>query len=182
MRSLFLLLFLLPVATHAQYIPPDELEESYTDKVTNQSTKCTYWHVLRRATMRNPLSIWYRVSAIDNTRHYLELKVTMGGDGFLVARNQPLDLFLLGGKAVTLYNSQYTHSCKGCGNRHDNGDKQGVTLTYPIPDEDFKLLRNAFVDRIRLHYEGKYIGADIHGSNGDLFREQMDLVFHAHEN
>jgi hypothetical protein len=174
-KLLVLLALFCSQVCSAQYIPSDKLATDRVDEQTHQSIKRTYWHVLRRATLSNPLNIFFRVSAIGND-HSLELKITKRDVGFVVGRNEPLECYMSDGRVVTLYNSTYQHTTNGAGSRNGKHDGPGVWLTYPMTATDLAELQRCNVVRLRIHSEGSFMGCGILDDNSDLFRDEMRLI------
>jgi hypothetical protein len=175
-KKLLFLLLLSPATTRAQYIPTNQLEVDGVDIETHQHVRSTYWHTLRRATLSNPLNLFFRITAIDD-KYQLHIKASMAGMGFLVAHNEPLDFLMEDGSVVSVYNSQYTQSCKGCGDRNDRGDKPGVSLTYPLKASDLDQFRKGYTVRLRFYAEGSHIGAPLNFANSELFNEEANLLW-----
>src|SRR5258708_2866566 len=110
MRKILLAFFLFPVLCSAQKYRNDVLE------ISQDTIKCSYWQVLQRCTARNPMTTFFRIANI-NDNYYLQLKVMLGGMSFVVPRSAELELEFNNDQYITLFNSEYQKSCRGCGAR-----------------------------------------------------------------
>lgn len=153
---------------------------SYAQPATHSDSEwlsyyATNWQPLLRPTLRNPVNVFYRFT-IKNGVDKLELKVSLSGEQFLVARNAPLELevggMYCGNDVVTLYNEEYRKSCRGCGSRVKGGDMEGVTLYFPIDKEAMKKLDGKYIYHLRLKTgEDLWVGGCPKDARSELFRD-----------
>jgi len=157
----------------AQRYRNDKLE------VSEDTIKSSYWQTLRRATARNPLTAFYKISNINNN-YFLELKVTLGGPSFVVARSAELELEFNDGKYITLFNTEYKKSCLACGTRKFEGnDMQGVTLSFPISKENMDALLHKYLYHFRLHLNHDLPGATLTDNRSEDFMDVLWMVYTA---
>lgn len=177
-KKLLFIFLLTPAVSNAQYVPTNELEKDHVDMDSHKHIRGTYWHVLKRTTLSNPLNLYFRIMAYDN-QYKLEIKASKAGVPFYVPRDAPLEFYMEDGSVVTVNNSEFQHSCKGCGSRKEQGDEPGVWLKYPLTAEKLDQFRNGYVVRIRFYAEDTYMGAPIKLSNSELFQEEASLIWEA---
>ena len=171
MRKLLLALFLFPLLCSAQKYRNDKLE------ISEDTIKSTYWQVLKRASARNPLTAFFRISNI-NDHYFLELKVMLGGASFVVPRNAELELEFNNNEYINLFNSEYRKSHMGGGARQfERNDLQGVTLSFPISDENMDKLLRHYLFHIRLHLDQNLPGATINENRSEDFMDALWLVY-----
>ena len=171
------LLASISIAVAAQEQKAHLLADNYKDAATGQTVRHTYWQVLERANLRYGTRILYRFSK-KGDQYALQLKVSRGGNAFVVARSAPLELLLEGGRILTLYNSRYTQSYRGGGARYEpRSDAEGLMLTFPIPDEYLPVLTHEYVDMLRLHANDQgFMQSDVTGPHSELFMDELLLV------
>lgn len=173
MKKLLLALLLFPLLCSAQRYRNDKLE------ISQDTIKASYWQVLRRATARNPLTTFFRITNISD-QYNLELKVMLGGASFVVARSAELELEFGNGDYINLFNSEYQKSCMGCGARKfERSDLQGVTLSFPISSENLDKLLHHYVFHLRLHMDQNLPGASITDNRSEDFMDALWLVYTA---
>lgn len=177
-KKLLFIFLLIPAISQAQYVPTEELEIDRTDLNSNQHIRATYWHVLKRTSMSNPLNLYFRIMAHDN-KYSFQVKASKAGIGFNVPRDAPLELYMEDGSVVKLNNSEYQHSCKGCGNRKDKGDEPGVSLSYPLNAANLEKLRTGYAVHLRFYADDSYMGAQVKLSNSELLQEEANLIWDA---
>ncbi|MCW3122897.1 MAG: hypothetical protein JWQ38_2389 [Flavipsychrobacter sp.] len=179
MKRMVFLLFLLPVLCQAQSYKLSALEENRVDESTHDAVARTYWHVFSRGTMRDPLSISYRISRINN-EYFLDIKMMDAGDKIIVAKNEPLELLQNDEERITLYNAEYAASCRGCGARTYTGnDAPGIMLSYPFHKADIVQLKRSYIKKIKLHSEEGYWFKKVNEQNSEIFLNQLNLVLNA---
>ena len=170
MRKLLLALFLFPLLCSAQRYRNDKLE------ISQDTIKASYWQVFQRATARNPMTTFFRIANV-NDHYFLELKVMLGGASFVVARNAELELEFGNGDYINLFNSEYKKACMGCGARQfERNDLLGVTLSFPISEDNMDKLLRHYVFHIRLHMDQNLPGASINENRSEDFMDALWLV------
>jgi hypothetical protein len=176
-RCLVFLLLFVPMLSTGQQFPEDRLE--WNDKnETGELVKRTHWQPLVRPTLHNPLTAFFRFAKVDND-YYLQLKVMTGSDGsFVVARNAPCELMVWPNRSITVYNMAYQQSCVGCGSRAEKtNDPEGVTLTYPISEDDVALLlRRCSLYRVRINIGEMCFEKPLTPTRSKLFTDQVHLI------
>jgi len=173
MKKFLFLLLLLPVFCSAQRFRNDVLE------VSQDTIKCSYWQVLQRTTARNPMTTFFRIANI-NENYFLQLKVMLGGASFVVPRSAELELEFDNNDYITLFNTEYKKSCKGCGARNfEKDDLQGVTLSFPISQAHMDKLLRKYLYHIRLHLDQNLPGATINENRSEDFMDALWLVYKA---
>jgi len=176
MKKLLLALLLFPLLCNAQSDHIDILQENRIDAATGDSIMHTYWFVLARATIGDPLNLFFRITRINN-EYFLDVKAMDAGDNMVIARGEPLDLLLDDGNKIRLYNSEYEASCIGCGARgYAGSDAQGVLLTYPIYKADLQKLQYRYPDKVRLYNADGYWYKRIDVNNSDVFIHEINLI------
>lgn len=173
MKKLLLAFLLFPLLCSAQKYPCDQLE------ISTDTMKATYWQVLRRATARNPLTAFFRISNVNDS-YVLELKMMLGGMSFVVPRSAELELEFGNHEYINLFNTEYKKSCMGCGARDfERNDIQGVTLKFPISDENFHKLMHHYVYHFRIHMDQNLPGANVNENRSQNFMDAIWLVYTA---
>ena len=179
MKKILLSFFLFPSLCYAQGQFYDRLAIDEVNKETKESIKRSYWQVFERGNLHRTMNTFYRLSCVNNS-FYLDLKVMQGGDAFVVPRSGKFELLLESGDIVTLNSTAFKASSKGDGSRHWAGSSaEGMTLTFPVSDDDMKLLLHDYVASIRLYsYEG-FVQRKITYNHSELFRDEVSLIYHA---
>lgn len=170
MKQFLILLFFLPVVCLAQPSDPSLTTPEHS------LSAATAWQVIARPTVRNPLNAFYRFTFNDG-RYFLELKLSAGGVPFVVARNAVLELETEHGAIVTVYNSTYRHSCKGCGSRHAESNIEGVTLNFPISVAAIHTLCDDYLAHLRLHLADSQLGSKVTLLRSEQFRDELSAFF-----
>ena len=178
-KLLFLLLF-IPAYAHAQRQLVDHIVINDVDSGTGYRVKRTAWLTLERGNFRKNLNTFYRISETDG-QFFLDLKVSHGGDAFVVPRNAMLKLQLQAGEVVTLYSTTYKVAGKGEGARAWGGnDAKGAQLTYLMTPGDVKQLMHDYVVRIRLYTGEGYVEKTVTEHHAEIFMDQVTLLWNAH--
>ena len=176
MKKLLLILVIFPLLAGAQGRRFFKLEENRVDPWSRDSVLSSYWHLLARGTIKDHLSVFFRISSV-NGACTLQLKVMNAGNGIVVARNTPLDLYLDNGRKITLFSAEYQASCRGCGaTGYGGSDAPGIMLSYPIPPHHLAQLQYGYVDKIKLYCADGYWFKTISENNSDVFLSQVEMV------
>jgi hypothetical protein len=185
MKKLLLLLLLLPGICLAQFSAKDGLEktqylqEDFVDATTGDTIKRTHWLVLQRGSVERKLNIYFRISSVNHS-YIIDLKVIQGASTFAVAKYAPLQMKLENGAELTLYNTEYQRSCKGCGARGYKGnDAEGVELSYPITEAALALLLDAHVARLKFTDGNGTYNRPVKENEAQTLMEELDLVYAA---
>jgi hypothetical protein len=169
MRKLLTFCLLLPFFCAAQ----SNNEVISNDSQPNQaSVHCSSWQALNRPTLRNPLCTFYRFLYNDGAWK-IELKVSAGGQPFVVAKNAPLELETEEGEIISLYNEHYQVACSGCGSRTEEASRLGVTLSFPIEKKSIDLLCDSYLGHFRLYLADFMLGSDVSLNRCETFREEL---------
>jgi len=172
-KLLLLLLILLPCLCNGQEYLAGHFAENRIDEEAHDTIKRTYWQVMERAGLGKKLKTYYRMSRI-NGKMFIDVKVIEGNGVFVVARDAELKLVLETGSIVTLHNTEYKVSCKGCGAR-GNGESssQGVMLTFPIDFYDIRTLLRNYVVKIGVNSGEDYMEKWVNQTHSQLFMDEL---------
>ena len=152
MRKLLLSILLIGILLP---IMAQELEENEVDEFTGSAIKRTSWETLN---MTMKFTAYFRISKI-NENLYFDLKLMIGGgEVFSIDEGDQFMLKLENDEIVKLSNLEFTITCTGCGARGISGSAaQGIQVTYPITPEQFNMLKNNTVSKIRIYTSDGYI-------------------------
>ncbi|MBL7692989.1 MAG: hypothetical protein JNM41_15450 [Flavipsychrobacter sp.] len=164
---------------HASGKNDPEFCASYADLIvsgrTNEvaDTIFTDWQNLSRPSIKNHFCSFYRFG-FSAGAYFLDLKVSVGGVKFIVARNALLEIEMECGDTVKLYNTRYEKSCRGCGAVWKESDVHGVTLRFPMTADDLAVLAHDYPGHIRLHLPDNVAGSNFTIRRTELFRGEVD--------
>lgn len=144
-----------------------------TESTSSDDTLFSEWQNLSRPTIRNPFCSFYRFG-FHNGNYFLDLKASVGGVKFIVARNALLEIEMECGDMVTLFNTKYEKSCRGCGAVWNESDVHGVTLRFPMTASDLEILAHDYPAHIRLHLPDNTAGSYFTVRRTELFRGEVD--------
>jgi len=133
----------------------------------------TDWQNLSRPSIKNHFCSFYRFG-FSGGEYFLDLKVSVGGVKFIVARNAMLEIEMECGDTVKLLNTKYEKSCRGCGAIWKESDVHGVTLRFPMTAADLRTLAHDYPGHIRLHLPDNVVGNYFTIRRTELFRGEVD--------
>ncbi len=136
-------------------------------------TLFTDWQNLSRPSVKNHFCSFYRFG-FSAGAYFLDLKVSVGGIKFIVARNALLEIEMECGDTVKLYNTKYEKSCRGCGAVWKESDVHGVTVRFPMTADDLAVLGHDYPGHIRLHLPDNVAGSHFTIRRTELFRDEVD--------
>ncbi len=131
------------------------------------------WQNLSRPSIKNHFCSFYRFG-FSGGQYFLDLKVSVGGVKFIVARNAMLEIEMECGDTVKLFNTKYEKSCRGCGAVWKESDVHGVTLRFPMTVDDLHTLAHDYPGHIRLHLPENVVGSYFTVRRTELFRGEVD--------
>lgn len=131
------------------------------------------WQNLSRPSIKNHFCSFYRFG-FSAGAYFLDLKVSVGGIKFIVARNALLEIEMECGDTVKLYNTKYEKSCRGCGAVWKESDVHGVTLRFPMTADDLAVLGHDYPGHIRIHLPDNVAGSHFTIRRTELFRGEVD--------
>jgi hypothetical protein len=142
---------------------------------TNEGRDTIYsdWQNLSRPSVKNHFCSFYRFG-FSSGAYFLDLKVSVGGVKFIVARNAMLEIEMECGDTVQLFNTKYEKSCRGCGAVWKESDVHGVTLRFPMTSDDLAVLAHDYPGHIRLHLPDNVAGSYFTIRRTELFRGEVD--------
>lgn len=169
MKNLFLILFALFTA----YCNAQKISEDHIDEFTKNHVKRTDWEGL---TFEMKAVTSYRFSKIDN-QYFIQLKIMLGDVYFSINENDELMLKLINEEIVTLKNIKYTTTCVGCGSTGFNGSQsQGINVSYNISNEQYQLLTQNTISKIRIYTSKNYIDLEIKKKKADILQKALKLL------
>ncbi len=131
------------------------------------------WQNLSRPSIKNHFCSFYRFG-FSGGQYFLDLKVSVGGVKFIVARNAMLEIEMECGDTVKLFNTKYEKSCRGCGAVWKESDIHGVTLRFPMTVEDLHTLAHDSPGHIRLQLPDNVVGSYFTIRRTELFKGEID--------
>tara|TARA_R110002124_G_scaffold200960_1_gene367524 strand:- start:734 stop:1045 length:312 start_codon:yes stop_codon:yes gene_type:complete len=100
-----------------------------------------------------------------------------GGNFFSVNENDELMLKLINSEIVTLKSIQYSTTCVGCGSTGINGSQsQGISVGYKINNEQYDLLTQNIISKIRIHTNNSFIDLDIKNKKAIVLQNSLILI------
>ncbi|MBE2290395.1 MAG: hypothetical protein IAE95_12625 [Chitinophagaceae bacterium] len=133
----------------------------------------TDWQNLSRPSVKNHFCCFYRFG-FSGGEYFLDLKVSVGGVKFIVAKNAMLEIEMECGDTVKLYNTKYEKSCRGCGAIWKESDVHGVTLRFPMTADDLRKLAHDYPGHVRLHLPENVVGSYFTIRRTELFKGEVD--------
>lgn len=169
MRRILLILFtLFTISGTAQ-----KVSEDYVDEFTKNHIKRTDWETL---TFDMKGVTHYRLSKIDD-HYFIQLKIMLGDVFFSINENDEFMLKLANDEIVTLKNMKYTTTCVGCGSTGLNGSgAQGICVNYNINNEQYLLLTQNVVSKIRVYTSKGLIDLEIKNKKADILQKALKLI------
>jgi len=169
MRKVYLILFTLFTA----FCNAQKISEDYIDEFTKNHVKRTDWEAL---TFEIKAVTSYRFSKIDN-QYFLQLKIMLGDVYFSINENDELMLKFTNEEIVTLKNIKSTTTCVGCGATGFNGSQsQGINVSYNISNEQYQLLTQNSISKIRIYTNKSYIDLEIKKKKADILQNALKLI------
>ena len=169
MRRILLMLFtLFTISGTAQ-----KVSEDYVDEFTKNHIKRTDWETL---TFEMKAVTHYQLCKIDN-QYFIQLKIMLGDVFFSINKDDELMLKLANDEIVTLKNIKYTTTCVGCGSTGFNGSQsQGICVAYNIDNEQYLLLKQNSVSKIRIYTSKGFIDLEIKNKKADILQKVLKLI------
>lgn len=153
-----------------------KLEENEVDEFTNNKIKRTSWETLN---MTTKFTAYFRISRI-NSHDYFELKMMFGGyrgKVFSIDKDQEIMFKLNNGEFVKLPNLEYTITCTGCGAKGLSGSSaQGIKVSYLLNKEEFEILKNNKVIKMRIYTNDGYVESEIKEKHVKKIPKALELI------
>lgn len=152
MKFILSLLVLITTFSNAQMIEESQIDEFTGAMVLKTSTETVV------ANMKK--TVFFTCRKVDSTV-MLQVKMMMN-QIFSVKEGGMFMLKLVNGEVVTLYNPEFTITCRGCGARGFSGSgAEGISLTFYLNNEQVDKLKKNQVSKIRLYTSEGYIEDEI---------------------
>jgi hypothetical protein len=153
-----------------------KLAENKVDDFTKDTIKNTSWETVY-ATLST--TVYFRVSKISDTTasaEYFNLKI-MDGSRFSIDENEEMLFKMDNGDIVTIKNSKYTVTCRGCGSAGVFGtNMEGIDVSYRLPEDVIEKLKAGKVVKIRVHTNAGYYERDIKNRVAEKIQKCLALV------
>lgn len=154
-----------------------KLTENKIDEFTKQSIQKTSWETLFSTTKGTS---YFRISKIDNIL-FVQLKFRLNEGfetkSFSIEKNQELMFKTKEGEIITLKNLKSTVTCVGCGAISFNASQAlGIEVSYQMSEEQFNILKNSFLEKIRIYTDIDYKEFEIKKKNALLFTNSLKLI------
>lgn len=170
MKTIAILLLMLPLCCFSQKIVRDEVDEFTKTKI-----KETSWEPGVRDMK---IYTFFRVRVLDNDI-ILGLKfMQTNRDKILsIYQDDPLMLLLKNDTVVTLKCLKSVVSCKGCGAKGFSGSSAyGINASYYVDLESLELLKQFPIKKMRIYTTDGYIPVEFNDENGTVVKELLRLV------
>lgn len=167
------LIYVFILTFFTQSVFSQTLVENKVDEFTKTSVKRTSWDVI---CAKSGLYVYSRASKLNESR-IITLRIMMGTSVFSIRKDAKLMLKLSNDSIVTLYNSEYALSCRGCGSINIVGyNNPGVSVDYFISKTDYQTLLESRVVKLRVYASDGYSEGDIKKKNSEEIYKQLKLI------
>lgn len=171
---IFLTVIIFGVTSLTFGLHGQSLEENKVDEFTNNAVKRTSWELLCFS-MKNNFTSYFRISRI-NEYNYFDLKLMIGGI-FSIDKDQEIMFKLDNEDIVKLLNLKYEVTCKGCGAIGLSGSNvQGINVSYTLDEEQFEMLKNHEVVKVRIFTNDGYVEGDTKRKHVKKIPKALELV------
>jgi hypothetical protein len=151
-----------------------KLMENYKDDMTGANITKTFWSKLRAT---GPFTNFYQLEKIDSI-YYLRLRISFGSI-FSVAKGDKLIFKFENNDVITLLNTTYIHSCRGCGVAESGvmgHDLHGVETRYQLSERHIEELKNNKIVKGRFYMSLEYIEDEITEKRSVEFIENLKAI------
>ena len=149
------------------------IAEDKIDEFTKTSIKRTSWESLTSSII---YTSYFRFSKI-NDDFFLDIKL-IDGNVFSIDEGQKIMFKLSNDKILALQNLEHQITCTGCGAKGFVGSTgQGIQVSYPLNKENFDMLKEYDVLKIRIYTSEGFREGDLKTKNLKKFKKGLSLIF-----
>lgn len=163
-----LLLLLVPTMAHSQ-----KIIENQVDDFTKNNVIRTSWDPFTRSGRAISFSQFSKI----NSLYFLYIKINLKGGPFSVGEGDKLMLMAENDSILTLLNSKYQISCRGCGAIGiAYSAMDGVELSFHLSESDVQFLLTNKIKKMRLYTTSGYIEEEVKAKFAETFNKQLSII------